>query len=130
MPANQFCRPDESEVVQGLWLGPAEALAGNITSKIPLSPPTLVTLHELLQYTNLNNLQTGNHGRPWGQTRLPRLVPLLQSAVIVQPWDPMYNQEEICIDPESLTDAVLPVGESFSRIWCDNGIWKPIRFKN
>ena len=130
MPSNQFCRPDQSETVQGVWLSPGEALAGNMTGEIPLSPPTLVTLHELLRYTIANNLQTENHRRPWGRTRLPRLVPRPQGAVIVQPWDPMYNQEEIKIDPESLPGKVLPVGESFSRIWCDNGIWKPIGLKN
>lgn len=130
MPDDQFCRPDESETVQGAWLNPEEALAGNMTGEIPLSPPTLVTLHELLQYTNVNNLQTENHRRPWGRTRLPLLVPLAQGAVIVQPWDPMYPQEKIIIDPASLPTAVLPIGEPFSRIWCDRGIWKPVAHNN
>ena len=129
MPANQFCLPDECETVQGVWLSPAKALAGNLAGKIPLSPPTLVTLHELLKYTSVNNLQTENRRRPWGQARLPRLVPLPNSAVIVQPWDPLYHQEKIDIDLQSLPAMVLSVGESFSRIWCDNGIWKPIRAK-
>ncbi len=130
MPSSQFCRPDENETVQGVWLSPGEALADNMAGAIPLSPPTLVTLHELLKYTNVNNLQAENHRRPWGRSRLPRLVPLPQGAVIVQPWDPMYNQEVIITDPASLPAAVLPVGKSFSRIWCDNGIWKPIGLKN
>jgi hypothetical protein len=104
--------------------------SGFMTGEIPLSPPTLVTLHELLKYTNVIDLQTENHRRPWGRTRLPRLVPLPQGAVIGQPWDPMYSQEEIKLDPESLPARVLPVGESFSRIWCDKGIWKPIGLKN
>lgn len=130
MPSNQCCRPDEIETIQGLWLCPGEALAGNLAGKIPLSPPTLVTLHELLDYTKLNHLQTEKHSRPWGQARLPRLVPLAQGAVIVEPWDPMYHQEKITIDPEYLPNSVLSVGEPFSRIWCDNGIWKPIGLKN
>jgi len=127
MPSNQFCRPDEKETVQGLWVSPEEALRGNAAGQIPLSPPTLVTLHELLKYTNLNRLQTENYYRPWGRTRLPRLVPLSNGAVLVQPWDPMYRQKEINIDPAVLPEWVLPVGASFSRIWCDNGIWKPIK---
>ncbi|UCD78493.1 MAG: hypothetical protein JSW26_24275 [Desulfobacterales bacterium] len=126
-PCGQFCRPDERETVQGLWLSPREALAGNAAGNIPLSPPTLVTLHELLKFGGLNNLRIESRGRPWGQTRLPRLVLLPKSAVIVQPWDPMYHQKEISIDPAILPASVLPVGETFSRIWCDDGIWKPIR---
>jgi hypothetical protein len=104
--------------------------SGFMAGEIPLSSPTLVTLHELLTYPNVNNLPTENHRRPWGQTRLPRLVPLPQGAVIVQPWDPMYNQEKIRLDPAGLPAMILPVGESLSRIWCDNGIWKPIGLKN
>jgi 8-oxo-dGTP pyrophosphatase MutT (NUDIX family) len=127
MPSNQFSRPDERETVQELWLSPREALTGNVTGKIPLSPPTLVTLHELLKYSELSNLQAQSQHRPWGQTRLPRLVPLPKGAVIVQPWDPKYDQKEINIDPASLPTSVLSVGESFSRLWCDHGIWKPIR---
>jgi 8-oxo-dGTP pyrophosphatase MutT (NUDIX family) len=128
-PSDQFCRPDEKETVQGLWLSPEEALTGNAAGKIPLSPPTLVTLHDLLQYTDLNNLRNESRCRPWGPTRVPRLVPLPNNAVIVQPWDPMYHQKEINIDPTSLPASVLSVGESFSRIWYDDGIWKPIRIE-
>ena len=130
MPSNQCCRPDEIETVQGVWLSPAEALAGNMAGKIPLSPPTLVTLHDLLKYTKLSSLRAENHSRHWGQKRLPRLVPLGQGAVIIEPWDPMYHQKQITIDPECLPASILSIGESFSRIWCDNGIWKPIRLKN
>jgi 8-oxo-dGTP pyrophosphatase MutT (NUDIX family) len=126
MPAGQFCRPDARETVQGLWSSPMEALADNLAGSIPLSPPTLVTLHQLSKYKTIADLQTEAANRSWGQAIQPRLVPLPDGAVIVEPWDPQYHQKVINIDPEDLPSAVLPVGTSFSRIWLDQGIWKPI----
>ena len=57
---------------------------------------------------------------------MPRLVPLAKGAVIVEPWDPMYCEEEIIINPEDLAASVLAVGKSFSRIWFDGDLWKPV----
>jgi len=126
MPAGQFCRPDDRETVQGLWLSPGQALVDNLAGKVPLSPPTLVTLHELSKYRSLADLKTAAAARSWGKAIRPRLVPLPQGAVIVEPWDPQYHQKAIEIDPEDLPASVLPVGTSFSRIWLDRGICKPI----
>ena len=126
MPAGQFCRPDDRETVQGLWLSPRQGLVGNMAGEVPLSPPTLVTLHELSKYRTVADLQTAAAKRSWGNALQPRLVALPQSAVIVEPWDPLYHQKVIKIDPDDLPAAVLPVGTSFSRIWLDRGIWKPI----
>ena len=127
MPSNQFCRPDSRETVEGLWISPKEGLIGNLTGEIPLSPPTLVTLHELIEYSDLKDLQAAGKGRHWDQALLPRLIPLEKGAVIVEPWDPMYSSAEINIYPNDLAASVLPVGESFSRIWFDNGVWKPVK---
>ena len=126
MPAGQVCRPDCRETVQGLWINPKEGLEGNLAGKIPLSPPTLVTLHELLNYSNLEDLQIESKRRQWDRTVMPRLVPLAKGAVIVEPWDPMYCEEDIIITPEDLAASVLTVGESFSRIWFDGDLWKPV----
>ena len=126
MPPGQTCRPDARETVQGLWLSPMEGLAGNMSGDIPLSPPTLVTLHELSKYRTLKDLQFEAANRSWGPTIQPRLIPLTEGAVIIEPWDPMYHQIDINIEPEELPASVLPVGSPFSRIWLDQGIWKPI----
>ena len=126
MPPDQFCRPDARETVQGMWLSPKEGLAGNMAGNIPLSPPTLVTLHELSKYRTLTDLQAGTAKRSWDKPIRPRLVPLPEGAVIVEPWDPLYHQKVIKIDPEDLPASVQPIGTSFSRIWLDQGIWKPI----
>ncbi len=126
MPDGQYCRPDGRETIQGLWSSPMEALADNMAGNIPLSPPTLLTLHQLSKYKTITDLHTEAANRPWGQPIQPRLVPLPDGAVIVEPWDPLYHQKTINIDPEDLPSSVLPVGTSFSRIWLDQGIWKPI----
>jgi 8-oxo-dGTP pyrophosphatase MutT (NUDIX family) len=126
MPADQFCRPDARETVQGLWLSPRQALLGNLAGTVSLSPPTLVTLHELSKYRRLADLKTEVATRSWGKAIQPRLVALPQGAVIVEPWDPQYHQNVIKIDPENLPASILPVGTPFSRIWLDQGIWKPV----
>ena len=126
MPAGQSCRPDAKETVQGLWLSPKESLVGNMEGNIPLSPPTLVTLHQLSKFRTLTDIQTEAAQRSWGKAIQPRLIPLREGAVIVEPWDPLYHQGVIQIDPENLPESVQPVGEPFSRIWLDQGIWKPI----
>jgi 8-oxo-dGTP pyrophosphatase MutT (NUDIX family) len=127
MPTNQFCQPDSRETLEGLWISPEDGLKGNLSGEIPLSPPTLVTLHELLNYSDLESLQTAIKRRQWGRARLPRLVTLRRGAVIVEPWDPMYQHTKIDISPDDLTEKVLPAGQSFSRIWLDDGVWKPVK---
>jgi hypothetical protein len=42
----------------------------------------------------------------------------------------MYREKEIVIDPEDLAASVLAVGEPFSRIWYDGGLWKPVAIGN
>ena len=127
MPADQYCRPDSRETVQGMWISPEEGLAGNLEGRIPLSPPTLVTLHDLLKYTVLKDLQTESGKRLWGQPILPRLVPLVKGVVIVEPWDPMYREKEIAISSDDLPNSIVPVGEPFSRIWYNGRLWRPVR---
>ena len=126
MPADQHCQPDARETVQGVWLSPEEGLAGNMDGSIPLSPPTLVTLHELLTYRNLTDLRAESRRRTWGPAISPRMVPLVKGAVIVEPWDPQYREKDIRIDLDSLPASVLPVGEPFSRIWYDGHLWRPV----
>ena len=127
MPADQHCRPDSRETVQGLWISPEEGLAGNMDGTIPLSPPTLVTLHELLKYRSLKDLQTESRQRSWGQTISPRPVPLAKGAVIVQPWDPYYREKEISIALDELPTSIVPVGRPFSRLWYNGRLWRPVR---
>jgi 8-oxo-dGTP pyrophosphatase MutT (NUDIX family) len=127
MPAEQSCRSDCRETTHGLWISPEKGLAGNLAGEIPLSPPTLVTLHQLLDSRSLKDLEKELQDRQWGEAFLPRLVPLDKGVVIIEPWDPLYHQKEIRINGRELTKAVLPLGASFSRIWFNGGIWKPVQ---
>lgn len=126
LPAGQVCVPDEKETVHGIWISPEKGLAANLKGEIPLSPPTLTTLHELLPYGTSADLKKELETRRWGEPRLPRFIRLNKGGVIIEPWDPKYV-EEIEIDPRELEKAILPLGEPFSRIWLNRGIWRPIR---
>jgi 8-oxo-dGTP pyrophosphatase MutT (NUDIX family) len=129
LPDGQDGRPDLRETTEGLWASPQQALTGNLEGRTPLSPPTLVTLHELLTYPTLEALQGGLKDRGWGEPIFPRLVPLAKGAgsVIIEPWDPMYGREEVRLDAGKLPGALLPAGAPFSRLWKDGGIWKPVK---
>jgi hypothetical protein len=128
LPEGQDGRPDMRETTEGLWVSPQQALAGNLAGRIPLSPPTLVTLHEFLKYPTLDALQGGLEGREWGEPIFPRLVVLGKGAgsIIVEPWDPMYGREDLRIDANKLPGSLLPAGVPFSRLWNEGGIWKPV----
>jgi 8-oxo-dGTP pyrophosphatase MutT (NUDIX family) len=125
MPPGQECIPDTRETTHGIWISPEKGLAGNLKGEIPLSPPTLITLHELLQYSDMSKLRKEVQSRPWGEPLLPRLIPQPQGSIILEPWDPLYR-EELEIDPNKLEQSVLALGEPFSRIWYHEGIWRPI----
>ena len=128
VPVDQECSPDELETTQGGWVTPAQALAANLRegTGTPLTPPTLVTLHELLHYKTLTELQDEVSRRGWGEPRLPRLIGVDKGAVILEPWDPMIREKDVTFDLATLKKRVLPVGIPFSRLWLYEGIWRPV----
>ncbi len=125
MPEDQICVPDDMETKHGIWLTPEEALEQNLEKRVPLSPPTIVTLTQLLKFNNFNDLKKEIQIRSWGDPIAPRLVPSSNGPVIIEPWDPMYDTDEK-IDMLNLSAKVLPPCSGFSRIWCDKDVWKPI----
>jgi 8-oxo-dGTP pyrophosphatase MutT (NUDIX family) len=125
MPEGQKCVPDMREATHGIWIEPQIALEGNMQGEIPLSPPTLVTLQELIEWGRFKDLDQARLGRSWGEPRFPRLLKLSTGAIIIEPWDPMFHGE-IEVDEESLPDLVLSAGRPFSRIWLHKGIWRPV----
>jgi 8-oxo-dGTP pyrophosphatase MutT (NUDIX family) len=127
MPSGQVCRPDNREVTHGLWISPSKGLAANLTGEIPLSPPTIVVLNELLTYSSMAELLTSIRHRAWGSALLPRLISLPKGALIIEPWDDDYANPDISIDPLGLENKVLPAGEAFSRLWFNAGLWRPVR---
>jgi len=122
----EVCRPDGCETTHGIWVTAREGLMGNLEGRIPLSPPTLVTLYELSQYQRREDLEHALETRTWGAALFPRLIPVKNGAVILEPWDPHYRQEGITLDPQTLEKAVLPIESPFSRIWLHKGLWRAV----
>lgn len=126
MPSGQQCIPDTMETTHGMWVSPEKGLDANLKRDIPLSPPALVTLHELLQYHDMKTLEKELENRQWGETRLPLLIRSSQETMIVLPWDPMYDQESE-IDINALGKVSLTMDQDFSRLWYHEGIWRPVQ---
>lgn len=126
MPDGQHCRPDQRETTHGLWVSPKKGLCSNLSGQIPLSPPTLVTLQQLLAFNSLEDLKAETVQRSWGMPIFPRMIPLDRGAVLIEPWDPAYDRPEIEMDAAGLEKALLPAGEPFSRIWYHEGLYRPI----
>lgn len=127
MPESQLCMPDMRETVAGIWISPGDALASNLEGTIPLSPPTIVTMHELLKYRDVELLKGELETRPWGDARLPRMVQSKCGPVIIEPWDPQYGDAPEEMDSTGFESLVHSGCEPFSRIWLHDGVWKPIR---
>jgi 8-oxo-dGTP pyrophosphatase MutT (NUDIX family) len=128
MPRDQECTPDLNEVTHGIWISPEKGLAGNFKGEIPLSPPTMVTLHELLKFSSLKALKKEIKTRTWGKALLPRLLASHQEKMILEPWDPMFNKK-VVMNSSELEKLILPPGEPFSRLWFHEGLWKPVRIE-
>jgi 8-oxo-dGTP pyrophosphatase MutT (NUDIX family) len=125
-PSGQECVPDQKEMKHGRWITPKEALDANLAGEIPLSPPTIVTLQELLKYTDMDSLRKEWETRTWGETRWPTMLASEGGPILLQPWDPQIDQLT-SIDTKGFEELVLPPGEPFSRLYLHNGIWKPVR---
>jgi 8-oxo-dGTP pyrophosphatase MutT (NUDIX family) len=126
MPADQRCRPDQRETTHGLWVNPKEGLSSNFSGQVPLSPPTLVTLQQLLAFDSLADLKAEMLQRKWGAPIFPRMIPLERGAILIEPWDAAYEQPDIDIDVAGLEKTLLPAGEPFSRIWYYKGLYRPV----
>lgn len=126
MPEGQVCRPDHRETTHGIWVSPEEALSGNQRGTLPLSPPALTTLYELLSYPGVPALEKETAHRPWGEARVPRLVPVAEGVLLVLPWDPDYRNQDITANIKSLERHRAPIGRAFSRLWFNKGVWLPL----
>jgi 8-oxo-dGTP pyrophosphatase MutT (NUDIX family) len=130
LPQGQQCRADSYETTEGIWIEPREALQANLDGSVPLTPPGLVTLQELLRYPSWPSLLAAAANRRWSTGIMPRLLPFPASrqGLILMPWDPQYDREAAEILSGAATPDVLHAGEPFSRVWNDgSGRWRPIR---
>ncbi|MDJ0780530.1 MAG: hypothetical protein QNJ22_01100 [Desulfosarcinaceae bacterium] len=126
MPFGQRCRPDPRETPQGGWMTPCDALTGNADKRLKLSPPTLVTLQGLLAYHAIDDLRAALPRSGWGPPLLPKMVFPAVGAMVIQPWDPAYAAPEKRLPKRRVQLEVLPVGAPFSRLWNDDGTWRPV----
>ena len=127
MPEDQVCLPDMRETVHHRWICPGDALKENLTGKVPLSPPTLLTLHQMLPYARQQSLVDAAACRSWGNPLQPRLISDGGEKIILEPWDPDYHRSQVRIQDLVLSLQVAPVGASFSKLWYSEGVWKPLR---
>ena len=126
MPQDQVCLPDMRETVHHLWISPGDALRKNLSGKVPLSPPTLLTLHEMLPYARLQSILKDAAGRSWGNPLKPRLISDGGEKIILEPWDPDYHRSQVRLKDLVSGLQVAPVGASFSKLWYSEGVWKPL----
>jgi 8-oxo-dGTP pyrophosphatase MutT (NUDIX family) len=126
MPPAQKCRPDPRETTDGIWVAPVRALADNLRGRRRLSPPTLVTLHQLLAFEKKDELLRTAATREWGAAITPRWVALENGDLILEPWDPQYGQPAAAVVNGPLTSVPLNVGEPFSRLFNRDGVWRPV----
>jgi len=126
LPPDQACRPDNREMTHGVWVNPLHALKANQTGVMPLSPPTLVTLHELLAFENLEEVMQTAAKRFWEPVLEPRLIPTEEGPVILEPWDPQYADRDLSINAAALSAGLVRPGAPFSRLWLNSGIWRPV----
>jgi 8-oxo-dGTP pyrophosphatase MutT (NUDIX family) len=127
MPPGQSCVPDGRETEHGLWISPEEALSANLDGTIPLTPPTIATMYELLDFPDAKTLSREWKTRRFGEAKLPRMVQSKSGPVILEPWDIQYDA--VCQDmiiKEFGSDA-LSVRGPFTRLYLHNGIWKPAK---
>ncbi|MBU2578136.1 hypothetical protein KKA69_04910 [Patescibacteria group bacterium] len=127
LPSGQTCIPDTRETPWGIWVSPEEGLAMNLKREIALSPPTMVTLHELSKYRDMGELQKDLETRTWGVARLPRTIPLTKGFLSLLPWDPMYQEDGEKIIQEMTAVDLLAPGEPLSRLRFEKGIWVPVK---
>jgi 8-oxo-dGTP pyrophosphatase MutT (NUDIX family) len=118
MPQGQKAACDHKETSEGLWLGPARALAENQAGNVELAPPQVRLLGELATHASLDGLLES--------VRRPSLSPVEpflwingKERVIMLPWDPDYETRE------PVTKARPCPAHQCSRLVHDRGRWLP-----
>lgn len=126
MPEDQTCRPDMRETQKGIWITPFQALEKNLENEIPLSPPTITTLTQLLEFKNLKELNTALTDREWPDAVMPRAVISPKGPMVLMPWDPDYQDTDKNEIPLQNPEFLKP-GRNFSRVLNYHGAWKPVK---
>jgi 8-oxo-dGTP pyrophosphatase MutT (NUDIX family) len=126
VPPGQECSPDRNEISRGIWMKPMDALARNTAGEIPLSPPTLATLHSFKDCATVEEVLQKRNGQRWGATQQPKLIFLSETPLIVLPWDPSYDHLDSKKKGARPFKWLAP-GEPFSRLLYHDGLWRPVK---
>ncbi|MFZ5586287.1 MAG: NUDIX hydrolase [Thermodesulfobacteriota bacterium] len=124
MPDGQEAACDQRETSEGLWLGPAAALAANQAGRVGLAPPQVRLLGQLAE-TGLERLEAllaGPERLDGGPPVLPVLWAQAGRRVVLLPWDRDYDLGRPR-DPADM-GAPCPAGQA-SRLVDDRGRWLP-----
>lgn len=121
-PSGSICRPDPVETPEGIWIHPFRALEENTEGRLPLSPPAVVTLHQMLSFETVSSLEKELRYRKWGKPIMQKKVCGEKGELLLDPWDPEYNDEK----PAGAPGKLLKVGTPFSRMWRRDGFWLPV----
>lgn len=125
MPKNQTCDPDEHEVMDGIWIEPARALEKSLQGSIPMSPPTLSILRQLMTFSSIKELKQHPPVKKNEAPIMPRAALSSKGPMVLLPWDPMFSKFEKWNHSQPPGNVLDPL-EPFSRLWNDNGFWKPV----
>ena len=63
--------PDNMETKHGIWTTPQYALEQNLKTTIPMSPPAIVTLTQLSDFKNIDEIKLEIKNRLWGEPISP-----------------------------------------------------------
>jgi 8-oxo-dGTP pyrophosphatase MutT (NUDIX family) len=85
---------DPSEVAASRWLSVSDALKQQAAGELPMSPPTLITLNQLAEFTRLDQIQLflESHQVDFVQ---PRAIASDEGSWIVQPSDAAFESGDL-----------------------------------
>lgn len=95
-PAAQAVRVDGQEMVEHRWLAPAVAISEHDAGRLPLTPPTLVSLHDLARYETLDSLLHAITSRPPPRF-FPKVVRERDHMVFLYPGDAAYISGDLSL---------------------------------
>jgi hypothetical protein len=92
LPEGQTPHIDHRETIDGVWLAPAEALQGNTSGAIPLTPPALCTEQGLASFFSVHALWEFCITERMSDPIVPILATVEGQEMILLPGDKFYTK--------------------------------------
>jgi 8-oxo-dGTP pyrophosphatase MutT (NUDIX family) len=90
IPEGQIPSADQKEITAGIWLTPQQALKANISGDIPLTPPALCMLEELVPFSSAEDIIGFARERKMSDPIVPILTTINGYEVLLLPGDEFY----------------------------------------